>query len=143
MTAVDNTLDDDDEVISSINVIPFVDIALVLLIIFMLTSAIIARASFQVDLPRAASAGAAVDSTLNIVLDRQGQLFVNGELSSLDDLAVMVHRQASADPKLQAVIAADRVAQYGAVVDIIDVIKANGVSAFALNIERRPDREQE
>ena len=43
--------DGDDDVIAEINIIPFVDIVLVLLIIFMLTSAAIVRASIQVDLP--------------------------------------------------------------------------------------------
>ena len=47
----------EDEEISAINIIPFVDIVLVLLIIFMVTSTAIVRASLQVNLPKAASAG--------------------------------------------------------------------------------------
>ena len=49
----------DDEVIAEINVVPFVDIVLVLLITFMLTSSAIVRASIPVELPTAASAGTA------------------------------------------------------------------------------------
>ena len=55
---------DNDDVISAINVTPFVDIVLVLLIILMVTSTHIVKASFKVDLPKAASGGAAVESTM-------------------------------------------------------------------------------
>ena len=49
-----NEFNDDDELLASINIIPFVDIVLVLLVIFMLTSATIVRASLKVELPKAA-----------------------------------------------------------------------------------------
>ena len=65
------TLDDateDDGPISSINIIPFVDIVLVLLVIFMLTSATIIRASLKVELPKAASAGSRVSVSASIDL---------------------------------------------------------------------------
>jgi biopolymer transport protein ExbD len=52
---------EDEGILASINVIPFVDIVLVLLVIFMLTSAAIVRASLRVELPKAASGGARVE----------------------------------------------------------------------------------
>ena len=69
-----NVFEEDDEVIASINIVPFVDIVLVLLIIFMITSSAIAKASISVDLPSAASAGNAVSSTLNVVLNAEGDM---------------------------------------------------------------------
>ena len=57
--------------LASINIIPFVDIVLVLLVIFMLTSATIVRASLKVELPRAASGGSRVETTLNLVADQE------------------------------------------------------------------------
>lgn len=135
--AADLFRDDEDDVIASINIIPFVDIVLVLLIIFMLTSAAIVSASVQVDLPSAASAGAGVQSTVNVVFTAQRELFLNGNPTTEDRLAAFIRRQADADPKLQAVIAADERAPYGDVIGIIDIVKLNGVKAFALNIERK------
>lgn len=128
--------DSDDETISSINIIPFVDIVLVLLIIFMLTSAAIVKASLKVDLPKAASAGQAVESTLNIVLTKEGDLFVNGEPTLRHELAAFVRAEANRIAKLQAVVAADQAVPYGDVISVIDLVKQNGVTAFALNIER-------
>ncbi len=127
---------DDDEPIATINIIPFVDIVLVLLIIFMVTSTAIIRASFAVTLPRAASAGEAVTSTLNVVVTADAKLFLNGEATTRDDLARAVRAEAERSPDLQAVIAADERAKYGEVIGVIDVVKQNGVKTFALNIER-------
>ena len=128
--------DGDDDVIASINIVPFVDIVLVLLIIFMLTSAAIVRASIQVDLPKAASGGAGVESTLNIVLTQDQEIFLDGQPTTHQALGPYVARLASEQPDLQAVISADTRVEYGQVVRIIDIVKSNGVRAFALNIER-------
>jgi biopolymer transport protein ExbD len=123
-------------VISAINVTPFVDIALVLLIIFMVTASTIAKGSFEVDLPKAASAGAAVPETLNLVVDAQGTVFLDGTAVADADVTEAVRRRAAGDPKAQAVIAADRAVDYGIVIGVIDRVKAAGVTSFALDIER-------
>jgi len=130
-------LDDDDEgPLASINIIPFVDIVLVLLVIFMLTSAAIVKASLKVELPKAASAGAHVESTINLVYTKAGDLLINGDkVASFVDAAAIVRRESAANPKVQAVIAADKGVEYGRVVEIIDLVKQNGVAAFALDVE--------
>ena len=130
---------DDDGPLASINIIPFVDIVLVLLVIFMLTSATIVKASLKVDLPKAASGGAQVETTLNLILAKEGPLVLNGEeMPSLAAAGVVVKREATKNPKVQAVISADKGVYYGRVVELIDLVKANGVKAFALDVERGP-----
>jgi biopolymer transport protein ExbD len=128
---------EDEGILASINVIPFVDIVLVLLVIFMLTSAAIMRAQIKVELPKAASAGSAVESTINLVYTKDRQLLLNGKKTSLAAAARFVRQQAKANPKTQAVISADEGVEYGEVMDVIDLVKGNGVSAFALDVERR------
>src|SRR3954468_13075479 len=103
-SSLDNAAADEEGVLASINIIPFVDIVLVLLVIFMLTSATIVRASLKVELPRAASGGSKVESTLNLVTTKDGGLSVNGEIvSSLEAAARIVRKEATANPKVQAV----------------------------------------
>src|SRR5688572_10538334 len=93
---------EDEGVLASSNIIPFVDIVLVLLVIFMLTSATIVKAQLKVDLPKAASGGSRVDSTINLVLTRAGRLSLNGtDVPSLSEAAQIVRREATADPKTQ------------------------------------------
>lgn len=127
---------DSEEAISAINVTPFVDIVLVLLIILMVTSSQIVKAALEVDLPKAASGGESVESTLNVVMTRDNKLMLDGSPVSKDQLATRVKRASRANKKLQAVIAADKGVPYGKVVQIIDVVKHNGVKSFALNVDR-------
>src|SRR5262245_53558363 len=137
MAALDHLADDDGPV-ATINIVPFVDIVLVLLVIFMLTSAAIARASLKVELPRASSGGSAVQSTLNLVCTRRGELLLDGQpVASPAEAAARIRRQADANPKTQAVIAADRGVEYGRVVELIDLVKQSGITTFALDVERR------
>lgn len=132
-----NIFQEDDDVIAEINIVPFVDIVLVLLIIFMLTSSAIVRASISVDLPTAASANESVSSTLNIVVKEDGSLYRDGDPTTLDALGEHVSRAAWKDKDLQAVISADKSVDYGEVIGVVDVIKENGVKSFALNIQRK------
>ena len=136
MAAVQNGNGEDEGPLASINIIPFVDIVLVLLIIFMLTSIAIVRASMVVNLPKAATGGARVESTVNIICSKDGTLLLNGAASNVDEIGKFVKRESGTNPKLQAVIAADKGVEYGHVVDLIDLVKRNGVSAFALDVER-------
>jgi biopolymer transport protein ExbD len=129
---------DDDGIIAEINVTPFVDVVLVLLVIFMVTSAYIVKAAIQVDLPKAASAGDSVESTLNIVITKEGDLLLNGEPTNREQLAAYVRSEVKREPGTQAVIAADKLVVYGEVSAVIDIVKLGGVKSFALNLERAP-----
>ncbi|MCK9464173.1 MAG: biopolymer transporter ExbD [Proteobacteria bacterium] len=128
---------DDEDVIGSINIIPFVDIVLVLLVIFMVTSTVIVKAAIKVDLPKAANAGTAVEDTLNLVVTKERALVLDGEPTTFAAASDTIRARAATNPELQAVISADKRLAYGDVVDVIDMVKAGGVASFALNIERR------
>jgi biopolymer transport protein ExbD len=127
---------DEDEPIASINIIPFVDISLVLLIIFLLTAGVIAKASIPVELPRAASGGDPVESTVNIVLAASGDLFVDGKPITPEGMLAEIAQAARRDPKVRAAISADKSIRYERVIQVIDLVKRAGIDAFALNIER-------
>jgi|ETNmetMinimDraft_26_1059896.scaffolds.fasta_scaffold102845_2 biopolymer transport protein ExbD len=130
--------DDDDDIIASINMIPFIDVSLVLLIIFMVTSAYIVRAAIEVDLPSAASGSDVAPTTVAIVVEADGSLRFNGEPATLESLPGLVAAELQVDPEVQAIIAGDRTVDYGVVIDVVDVIKLAGITTFALNIEREP-----
>ena len=125
-----------DEEITRINVTPLVDIFLVLLIIFMVTANFIVRETMEVDLPRAANGGETVQGLLNVVLDRTGALYVDGESVDEARLAERVAASVRQDPETRAIISADQSLPYGRVMHLLDVVKGQGVSRFALNIEK-------
>ncbi len=130
------------QVMSAMNVTPFVDIVLVLLVVLMVSSVKIVQAAIEVDLPTASSAGKSVSTTLNIVIKKDNTLLVDGGPLSESALARLVQEQRKTDPKLQAVIAADKTVAYQRVVAVIDLVKRNGISRFALNIERTTSGEK-
>lgn len=128
--------ENDEEMISGINVTPLVDITLVLLIIFMVTATYIVRESIEVELPRAAHGGESVGVMLNIVLTKDPKIYVDGVESTEDDLKRKVADALTKDKDARAIISADKASLHGSVVHIIDVIKGQGIGKFAINIEK-------
>ena len=130
---------DDDEggggMISGINVTPLVDITLVLLIIFMVTTTYIVNPSIKVDLPKAASGSDQTRTTLALTLTKDGQLYLNGDRSDEAQVVKQIAAELPKNPDLQAIIAADKVVSHGAVVHIIDFVKRAGVRKFAINVD--------
>ena len=135
--------EDDDGAITDINVTPFVDVALVLLVIFMVTARIIVSRGVNVDKPKAV-AGGEVASSLRITVDAGGALYVNGATFASDSDGIGLLQAAKAAftadshnagqaPKV--VISGDKQAQYGGVMRAIDLVKQAGIDAIALENE--------
>lgn len=133
---------DDEEGITGINVTPLVDIMLVLLIIFMVASSYIVRDSIEVELPKAATGGEVLDTTLSIVIEADGKLFLNGEPTTVQGIAERCQALAKQTEDGQAIIAGDKATSHGRVVEIIDLVRRNGVYKFAINIEPEVARGQ-
>jgi biopolymer transport protein ExbD len=128
---------DNDEPISEINIVPFVDIILVVLIIFMITTPFIVKPSFNVNLPKAASGDKTTPSQLNITLTQDGRLLLNGKSATEDDVANEARTQVAQAPETQAIISADKDVPHGRVVGIIDVIKGAGIAKFAISLDKK------
>src|SRR5512138_3195394 len=125
-----------DDVIAAINVTPLVDITLVLLVIFMVTATYVAREAIEVDLPRAASGGQIVGPTLAFALDRDGRLFLDGAPASAESAREAVRAALARSPEARAIISADRAVSHGRVIELIDLVKAEGLTRFAIDVER-------
>jgi biopolymer transport protein ExbD len=125
----------DDDEITGINVTPLVDITLVLLIVFMMTASFIVAPAIHVDLPKAATAEPTPQSTLSLVLTRQGTLYLNNTLCELEDVRRYIRTERARGKELQAVLAADAQVTHGRVVGVIDLVKSEGVTSFALNTD--------
>jgi biopolymer transport protein TolR len=127
---------EEDAGIVEINITPFVDVVLVLLIIFMVTAKLIVARGVNIDKPKSATGGE-VQSTLRVSVDAAGQLYVNGELMLADASAVAKIQAISAglsQPK--AIIDGDRVAAYGGIMRAIDLVQQAGIRAIALENEK-------
>jgi biopolymer transport protein ExbD len=123
---------EDDEVISSINVTPLVDIVLVLLIVLMVTSSYLVNKSINVELPKA-STGEATNPTLSISLDVMGKLYLDGQPTEEVALQQRIHAAYQADHDVKAVISADGRVTHAQVVAVIDLLRREKITKFAIN----------
>jgi biopolymer transport protein ExbD len=135
--ASDSSPGGDDNLISQINVTPFVDVVLVLLVIFMVTAPIIAKDMMNVRLPKTESGDGKGISTLGVSVNREGQILLNGVPVTAEALSSEVKKALAENKETQAIIAGDVETQYGNIVRVIDIIKSAGLNKFAIQVERR------
>ncbi len=126
---------DNDDMITGINVTPLVDIILVLLIIFMLTANLISKPSIAVELPQASTGEASEPTTLALTITRSGDIYLNGAPTDAAALRAYLPQVVKGDPRTQAVIAADKEVTHGRVIWLIDLVRTAGIYKFALNID--------
>lgn len=124
---------DGDEPISEINVTPFVDVVLVLLVIFMVTAPFIVRPAIPVRLPEAATGERPPESPLTITIAAAGEIRANGVLVRLDELPGLV-ASAGEPATMPVVVDADRDVPYGEVVRVLDRLRAAGARRFAVSV---------
>jgi len=126
-----------DDLVVDINVTPLVDVMLVLLIIFMLTSttlqAVEPTQALKIDLPAAATAEQKPTSPLSIVLDKRGKLYLDAEPRTRAELEQAVRQRVAAEPSVTALVSADRTASHGDVVGLMDTVRRLGVRDIAIN----------
>lgn len=127
---------EEDSLISEINVTPFVDVVLVLLVIFIVTAPALVKDTLGIKLPKAASADGSSIETLGIAVTRQGQILLNGTMVTEEAVSAAVKTALEKNPDAQAIIAADGEARHADVVRAIDLLKRSGMNRFALQIEK-------
>ena len=131
--------------ITDINVTPLVDIMLVLLIIFMVTTEFVQEdlknripPNIPVEVPQAASAEDTNPSLLSLVMTKNGSLYLNGKPAELTEVKSYIDQmKAAGETKMQAVIAADERVSHGDVIGLVDAIRLWGIDDFAINTKRQ------
>ncbi|KAB8033403.1 ExbD/TolR family protein [Fluviispira multicolorata] len=136
-----NKFGGDDEPIVDINITPFVDVVLVLLIIFMVTAHFIVNKGMKLQLPKAATAEQLQNQkSFNIMIDKKGEFMLDGKFASLDLLKTAARNAITSNLKVVAMISADKDVVYNSVVLIMDALRSEGVSDFALQLDPSPQK---
>lgn len=130
-------INNDQEAISEINVVPLVDIILVVLIIFMVTAPMIMKQGISVNLPKAASGEATQSQQITIVLSGDGKMYLNEKEVELPAILAAAQSAAASNPETQAIISADKEVPHGKVVAVMDMVKQGGIKKFAISIEKK------
>jgi biopolymer transport protein ExbD len=123
-------------ILSEINITPLTDIFLVLLIIFMVSSAAMVESGAKIALPQ-------VDETSNqpreitVAVTPAGEIFVNSQPVSYDELEQTLRSLVSAKPDLPVVLEGDREVLFGEAVKILSLAQKAGAASVAIAAERR------
>lgn len=120
-----------DDEITGINITPLVDVVLVLLIIFMVTANHLNEASIEISLP-SADTGTTSDNNDHLVfsIDKQRNIYLNDNPITKKELASTVADTTPATVTVRA----DQITPHGAVIELIDTLRANGIDEFSLQV---------
>ena len=127
---------------SQINVVPYIDVMLVLLVIFMITAPMLTE-GVRVELPAAAKAEP-VDNKgkepLVVSVDREGRYFLNKQEAPVtrEDLLPKVAAMLRLDPATQVLVKGDRAVEYGAVVQLMGLLRQAGAPTVGLITDSDP-----
>lgn len=121
-------------VITEINVTPFVDVMLVLLIIFMVTTPLM-QSGVNVDLPKEDTGFLEISEENVVTIRRDGSIYFNEKRVTLKDLESRLKSIAALSPSTEVYLRADQTLSYGSVVGVMGVIKKAGISRLGMVTE--------
>ena len=126
--------------INEINMVPFIDVMLVLLIIFMVTAPMITPS--MVDLPSVGKAAKQPDQVIQIVVQKDDSLEMMNDSKtqkiSMDSLANTVRMAQTGQANSAVVISADRNVKYETVVKVMDTLQRAGIQRVGLSVQLAP-----
>ena len=128
--------DSEDSTFASINVTPFVDVVLVLLVIFMITAPILVKDIIDIKLPKTNTGDGQLAQTLGVAVNRDGNILLNGVLTDDEGLKAAAAQALIINSDSQAIISGDVDVPYGRIVKVIDLLKTAGLEKFAVQIEQ-------
>jgi biopolymer transport protein ExbD len=116
----------------TLDLTPLIDVVLMLVIFFMLTTTFVLSPGVQVDLPQGSSLQEPRESDAIITITKDGAVYFQDAQVSLETLQAVLQRAKSQQPRLRVVMKADTVVQHGRVVAVMDIAKLVGIERLAI-----------
>ena len=117
--------------LSDINMVPFIDVVLVLLIIFMITAPIL-QSGIEVDVPKTKTVKELTEVRMVVTIDRSQRVYLNDKPVNIHELGKQVLTQ-SRDPKKQAVyVRADETVPFGSWATVVDTLRQAGITNISV-----------
>lgn len=124
-------------ILADINVIPLVDIMLVLLIIFMITAPMMQQ-GIDVNLPKAKGTSIEDTEKVNIVLTKDGKIFLNDKPTRIDEIQIFL--APFKETNVMVLLKADRDVPYGLVAEVMGEIRAAGIERIGMVTEPKEQK---
>ena len=128
------------KLISEINITPFTDVILVLLIIFMITTPLVIQSSIKINLPEASSASPAqtFQKQARILISSEGLTYLDDKLVTGRELRVALRQKHQEVPDIEVVLLADKLVRFKEIVDVLDILHELDIKK--LNITTRTEK---
>ena len=122
----------DDKEFSEINITPFTDVILVVLIIFMITSPFLITGALKVKLPQASSSETTVNNDIEVYLNDKNQVYLDNKIVDISELPAALQTDFIQKNNRDVIVKADKDAVYGSVVQLLDALKNAGASKLLM-----------
>jgi len=126
-----------DAVFSGINIVPFTDIVLVLLIIFMIAAPGLVNRGINVSLPGSSTSKSQRPSKVNILLTSGGKIYLDSKELSLDALRIRMRELVARNNEASVVLNADEGAKHGSVIEALDAIRGAGAKNIYVGTSKK------
>jgi len=135
-------LEEEDGQIAAINIIPLVDVVLVLLIIFMVTTVFARDSAMKLELPKGSRPEQVQQKPVQITvsIDKNGDISLNGKPTKLENLGSGIESFKNQNSKTLAVIRGDKHTPYGKVMPVLDEVSRTGVQITLALLPGPPEK---
>lgn len=120
---------------AEINITPFTDVILVLLIIFMITTPMLMQPGIKVNLPKTQTTDNEDTTNIEVLISKEGYVHMNGKQIHESNVEATIKNLLAASPDKPIVIKADKEVQYDHVIKFMDISKKAGATRFALAVD--------
>ena len=120
--------------LSEINVTPFVDVLLVLLIIFMLTAPIL-QSGIELDVPQTKTVKEISQERLVVSIDRGQRLFLGNDAINIHELGGVLRSKLSGRREQAVFLRADKTVPFGTIAMVIDALRQAGIEQISMVTE--------
>ena len=124
--------------LSEINMIPFIDVVLVLLIIFMITAPIL-QSGIEVDVPKTHSVKEITEQRLVVTIDKAQKVYLGNDPVNIHQLGARVHSQLK-KPQDAVFLRCDEKVPFGIFASVVDTLRQSGISNISIVTEPITDR---
>ena len=125
-----------DEVMAEINITPFTDVVLVLLIIFMIATPLIVKSGVKVDVPKAETTKSEEAKFLTISIDAHENVYLDDRKVNVDDLRRLVESRIQRQPGVVVRVNGDKGIKYSVLVKVLDATRGAGAARYLLVAEK-------
>jgi biopolymer transport protein TolR len=124
--------------LSEINMVPFIDVVLVLLIIFMITAPIL-QSGIELDVPKTHTVKEIVEQKLVISIDKAQRVYLGNDPVNVHDLGAKVHAQLK-KPQDSVFLRCDESVPFGIFASVVDTLRQSGIANISIVTEPISER---